>query len=303
MILLEQMIIFFIIISIGFLCGKKKVFNDEGMRVITFIVVNIANPALIIGAGLDKSALSLWQIGRTFLFVVVFYLVLIVVAIAVSRLFDGLGSQRGLFIAMLIFSNIGFMGMPLLSASFGSEALIYAAIFNFIYDFLIYTYGKHILQPHKQDDFLKSIMSVINAGTIACVIALAAYLCQFPVPSFLQTTVKYFGNLTAPLSMMVIGYSLCKISFRDLFMDKRLIIFSIVKQLIVPVIGIFLIRCITPDEMLVKVSFVMLATPVGSMVAMFAQNGDKAKLSVKAVALTTIMSVVTIPILSKLLSI
>lgn len=303
MILLEQMVIFFIIISIGFLCGKKKFFSDEGIEVITFIVVNIANPALIIGAGLEKSALSLWQIGRTFLFALAFYLVLIGVAIPVSRLFATDDGERGLFKSMLIFSNIGFMGMPLLSASYGSEALIYAAIFNFIYDFLIYTYGVRILKGKKNGsgDSSKEILQVINAGTVACVIALIAYVFQIPVPGFLKTTVGYFGNLTAPLSMMVIGYSLSKIAFWELFGDKKLILFSLLKQLVIPVAGVLFVKSLISDQLLIRVCFVMLATPIGSMVAMFSQDSDNAKLPVKGVALTTIMTVVTIPLLGVLL--
>jgi predicted permease len=103
--------------------------------------------------------------------------------------------------------------------------------------------------------------------------------------------------------MMVIGYSLSKICLKDLFLDKMLFIFSVIKQFIIPLAGIFLIQNLISDKLLIQVFFIILATPVGSMVAMFAQGSDTESLAAKGVALTTILSIISIPLLSQLFSV
>lgn len=119
------------------------------------------------------------------------------------------------------------------------------------------------------------------------------------MPAFVSSSVSYLSGLTAPLSMMVIGQSMIHIKFRELFTDVRLLVFSLIKLIIIPIAGILILRLFIHDEIILGVSMIMLATPVGSMTAMLAQqyDGDYA-LASKAVALTTIISVGTIPLVS-----
>lgn len=99
--------------------------------------------------------------------------------------------------------------------------------------------------------------------------------------------------------MIVIGSSMTEFSFGELFTDVRLICFSFIKMLVIPIIGILIIRLFVDDPILVGVSMIMLATPVGSLVAMIAQqNGADYTLASKGIALTTLMSIVTMPLVS-----
>ena len=121
------------------------------------------------------------------------------------------------------------------------------------------------------------------------------------MPSFVKTTISTLSNLTAPLSMMVIGASLATINMKKLFTDVKLLLFSAIKLLIIPVIGMLIIKQFVSNEMICGVCMVMLATPVGSMTAMLAQQYDgDYEMASKGVALTTVLSVVTMPIVSML---
>ena len=134
---------------------------------------------------------------------------------------------------------------------------------------------------------------------VACIVSIIIYFFNIPLPAFVETTVTNLSNLTAPLSMMIIGASLATIDLKKLFTDGKLLLFSLIKLVIIPAAGVLLIRQFVSNEIICGVCMVMLATPVGSMTAMLAQQyeGDY-EMASKGVALTTILSVVTIPLVA-----
>lgn len=322
MLLLEQMVVLFLLMGIGYLCYKKKIITDEASKKLSAIVVNIANPALVLTGCLGEEKIQGQELLVTVVIIVVMYAVLMLVAQILPGLLRVEKESRGTYKAMTIFSNIGFMGFPVVAALYGNSALLYAALFTIPYNILIYTYGVSSMTPPtekgamasssegKEDNgetkekgsrFTFLLGRVLNVGVIACIVTIIIYLCQIPVPGMLADTITHLSNLTAPLSMMVIGASLATIDLKKLFTDVRLLIFSVIKLLVIPVAGMLIIRQFVSNEVICGVCMVMLATPVGSMTAMLAQQyGGDYEMASKGVALTTILSVVTIPLVSML---
>ena len=142
---------------------------------------------------------------------------------------------------------------------------------------------------------------VLNVGVLSCLAALAIAIFQIPTPDFVETAVSSLSGLTAPLSMMVIGASMAEFDVRELFTDRKLLAFSAFKLLVLPVAGMLFIKLFVESEMFLGVCLVMLSTPVGSMTAMLAQQyGGDYELDSKGVALTTLLSVATMPLVSML---
>ena len=167
-----------------------------------------------------------------------------------------------------------------------------------MFNLVAYTYGILLVDPKaaKEGFHWKNLL---NMGVISCVIAVVLYLSELPVPDFFKTVVSGLGGVTGPLSMMVIGISLSFMDLKDLFLDVKLLVYAAVKLLLIPVVGTLIIGHIIDNELLVAVCMVMLATPVASMVAMLSQQYDhNVELASKGVALTTVLSVVTIPLVS-----
>lgn len=305
MILLRQMIILFLIMLVGFICRKKNIITNEGSKVLSAIVVNVANPALILSASINKDS---FVEGKELLFVALLsigvYVLLMIMAQILVMVLRLDKKEVGTYKVMTVFSNIGFMGFPLISAVYGSNALLYASFFLIPYNVLIYTWGIHSMS---QDDKASKSSSenkiawnkIFNIGVISCIITIIIYLSQVRVPDFVASTVTSLSNLTAPLSMMVIGDSIALMDIGKLVKDKKLIVFSLIKQIAIPVIGILIIKTMNLSFEMVGVCLVMLATPVGSMTAMLAQQYDgNYEFASKGVAITTVMSVVTIPLVS-----
>ncbi|MCR4617877.1 MAG: AEC family transporter [Lachnospiraceae bacterium] len=333
MLLLKQMAILFVIMIIGYILRKIKMINDAGSKVLSAIVVNVANPCLILSASINKeSTIKGAELGKTALLALGVFAFLIVISLFLPTLIRARVQNRSVYRVMTIFSNIGFMGFPVISAVYGSDALLYASIFLIPYNVLIYTYG--IAALHDEDELKKTdakdtvtdksayedsadvktrdkkegkkklpISKILNVGVIACVLTIIIYLTGVKVPTVIEEITASLSNLTAPLSMIVIGSSLGKISLKSLFTDLRLLLFSAIKLIVIPVIGMFIVSFLGLDPKLNGVMLIMLATPVGSMTAMLAeQYGGNVDLASRGVALTTIFSVATIPFVSWIVS-
>lgn len=304
MLLLEQMVILFLLMAVGFYCYKKEIITDESSKKISAIVVNIANPAMVLSGSMSEDKIA----GRELLMmagiVVAIYASLLVLAMIVPGLLRIDKKSRGAYQAMTVFTNIGFMGFPVVSALYGSGALLYAALFTIPYNILIYTYGVTVMSTEEKAEGEKKkipLNRIFNMGVIACFITIIIYLLDLQVLTFIKSTVTHLSNLTAPLSMMVIGASLATINLKKLFTDVKLLLFSAVKLLVIPVLGVLIIRQFVSNDVICGVCMVMLATPVGSMTAMLAQQYDgDYEMASKGVALTTVLSVVTMPLVSML---
>ena len=300
MLLLQQMIVLYIIMLVGYLCRKLNLLDDHSSKKISGLVVNIANPALILSSSINQeSTIKGLYLEYTFLLAILIFTIMILLSYIIPKLLHTKKEEYGTYRVMTVFSNIGFMGFPVIAAVYGSEALLYASIYLIPYNVLIYTWGIRIMTASKQEG--SSLKRMINIGVVACLISIAIYLLGIPMPKFVESSVSMLSNLTAPLSMIVIGNSLALIKWKSLFMNFKLVIFSIIKLLLLPIIGVLLLRTIGLNSMLLGVCMIMLATPVGSMTVMLAQQyeGDY-ELASQGVMLTTILAVITMPIVSML---
>lgn len=300
MLLLQQMIVLFIYMLIGYIACKKDMLDATAGQKLSWIVVNVANPSLIISSAINEEGkITGDTLLLTVAIAIAMYILLLLLAKIIPWIFKVPHKDYGIYKVMSVFNNIGFMGFPVIAAVYGKSALLYGAVFMIPYNVLIYTYGIQILKGANGEKETFQIKKILNIGVLACVLAAVLYISRFPVPQFAKAVTEGLSNLTGPLSMIVIGISMTKIPLRELFTDIRLLIFSAVKLLVIPILGMLIIKQFVTDEIICGVCMVMLATPVGSMTAMLAQQygGDQETVT-KGVSLTTILSVITIPVVS-----
>lgn len=376
MVMLQQMIVMFLMMAVGYLCYRKQILTEEVSRKVSAIVVNVANPCMILSSALTDQQMQGKELVQTLAIVVMMYVFLLVMAQLLPRILCIQKESRGAYAAMTVFANIGFMGFPVLAAMYGNGALLYGAVFQIPFNILIYTYGVAVLtrkqgacakaepnvkaevdvktepdvnaevdvkteqdvkaevdvkaepngktgerqdaqgitaavngkseniengseQQGKLQGTVEIVKKIFNIGVIACITAMLLYFLQTPVPSFLQAFITNLGNLTAPLSMMIIGASLAQMPFKELFLDKKLLLFSLVKLLLLPAVWMIMVNRVAEQEILRGVCLVMMATPAGSMTAMLAQQyGGDYETASRGVALTTVLSVITMPLLA-----
>lgn len=311
MVALQQMLVLFIIMMIGFIAYKKNIITDETSKKLSAIVVNISNPALILSSVTGNATVTGTELVETMFVAIGMYVFLIAVAALVPVIIKAPAKDRGTYRVMTIFGNVGFMGFPIISSLYGSGALLYASLFLLPYNILIYTYGVWEMCKSScegsgavKKSGRESIKQIFNIGVIFCIIAVVVYALGIKFPAWVNTTVSMLSSTTAPLSMMVIGASFATMNFKKVFLNVRTWVFSALRLLVIPVLGTFLVSLVTENPSIIGVTMVMLGVPVGSMTAMLAQEygGDYA-LSSETVAMTTLLSVVTFPIVSMVMHI
>ncbi len=300
MLLLQQMIVLFVLMLIGYFVSKKEYITDATFKQLSWLVVYVACPAMVISGSVNSGKMMEGaELFATLGLTVLIYTVLIVIGLVSPVLLGVPREDRGVYKVMMIFSNIGFMGFPLIGSLYGTEALLYAALFQIPFNVLIYTYGILVLKKKTEDNERLDLKKILNIGVICCIISIVISLFQIETPAFVKSIVSNLSNLTAPLSMMVIGASLTKIRFRELFTDARLLVFCGLKLLVIPIVLLFVLKQFIDSDMVLGVCMVILATPVASMTAMLAQQYDgNYALASKGVAVSTILSVITMPVVA-----
>lgn len=299
MVLLQQMGILFVYMMIGYVACKKEYFDQEFGKKLSWLVVNVANPMLSISAVVNNEE----QIAKkdfyvTVLLAICFYAFFLILAQILPRLIGVQKSDIGVYKMMTTFNNIGFMGFPVIAAAYGNGALIYAVPFSIMFNILCYTWGIQTLCGGGEKGNWKRI---INIGTISGIISIVLFFMQIPVPKMICSLSAGLSNLTGPLSMLVIGISIAAMELKDLFTDVKLLKFALIKLLAVPVAAMLLVCQVIDNRLICEVFLVMMATPAASMCAMLSQQyGGDYELAAKGVALTTILSVVTMPIVSEI---
>lgn len=300
MAIFQQTIALFIYMGIGYFACKKGIFDYSTGKALSWIVVNVANPALIISSVVNgDGTIEGKNLLITVVIATVMYLAMILLAHAIPKVLHIKKDEENIYNLMTIFNNIGNMGFPIISAMYGVGALLYVSIFILGFNLLAYTYGYQVIQKKNGEKFKIDIKKFFNIGFISCLVSIFLYLTQMQVPEFFKTTVSGLGGLMGPLGMMVIGISLNRMRLIELFTDGKLLAYAFIKLIIIPIIGTIIVKQFLTNEVMCLVCMVMMASPAANIIVMFAQQYDNGiECATKGVALTNLLSVLTIPFVS-----
>lgn len=319
-VVIQQMLVLLVMMLIGYIIFRIKWLDENACSRMSKIVVNVLNPCLMVYGVLGEEAhLEGSMLFQTLILVVIYFVVLIVISIPTASALRVKREHFNLYRLMMIFSNVGFMGIPVISSIYGKEAILLIAFYNLGYNLLLYTYGIYLTQKgcqaagdgEKEKEFQTerrtsengmSWKKLVNPGVASCVVAIVIFVSGVAVPDSVCTFFDYVGNAAVPLSMILIGASVAQGGKREFFLDKKMYAFMAVKMLAIPIAAALLLRLVSWPAMVEGVFILMLAMPVGSMVVMLAaESGNDAIECTKGSILTTLVSIITIPIVSAFL--
>ena len=325
-VVLQQMIMICILIGIGMILYKKEMLSEMTSKQISGIIVNVTNPALLICSAFSEGPrVSLQELGTALVIFVVIYAVLVAVSFLIPHILRVPDKYHYCYQMLTVFGNVGFIGIPLASAVLGPECLIFVSIYNLIYNILIYTFGISVLQraAARQSAALSEGIAgtqtnraaiddtnvsssrwkkIINAGTISAAATIFFYLANFPVPEIVPSTLTYMGQSTTLLSMLVLGASVAQMAFKDIFSHPKLYGFVLLRQILLPIGCVILLRFIISDTLILNTLALMLAVPAGNLPLMLSkQLHVEANTISQGIILSTLLSLVTIPIVSLVL--
>lgn len=302
MVVISQMVQLFLILGIGYAAVKAKIINREFGTKLSNFVVEITLPCLML-ASLASVPESI-QKSDVWMMVVVsalYYLIMPFIAYAISRLLMVKKEERRLYTYMSIWSNVGFMGFPVIASIFGEGALFFVTIFNLFFNLSNYTLGVILMQ--KEGTGRPDIKKFFSFGMVSALLAFVLFLADIKLPTILNDTMKMIGSATTPLAMVVIGIALTGISFRRIFSEFRLYPFLVIKQIVLPLLVWLLLKNIILNPFLLGIIIIITAMPVATTTVLFANRFDNhLELATKGVFITTLASVVTIPLIAYFLS-
>ncbi len=296
-----QLGILFVLILTGYVLGKIKLFNEQSNSLLYSFIVNVAIPALIVSS--MCMPLTEEHLRRAFITMglsILVYAVVFIIAWSVPRWISNNQSEQGILSFSIMFSNCAFMGFPVLGALLGDEAIFYVAIYNIIFNILVFTLGIKFLEKGKNQKNSFDIKLLINPGIIASLIGLIIFFGRITLPTFITGALDSVAGICTPLSMIVIGSMLSQMPIKEMFGEKKIYILSFIRLFLLPFMIFILLKVImkVQDDWLIIIPVVVAGMPVASNAAMMARAYDSdAEFASQAVMITTLISCISIPVL------
>ena len=296
-----QTAVLFAIIVLGYVAGKTKVMSLEGNKSLSTMVNSIANPCSVLYAALcSQRSFTNLQILQLLGIAIGMFVFLILAAQLVPKMLGVKKEESGQYKYMMIFSNISYMGIPVISAVLGESATISAAIFIMVFYCFLYTYGIFLLRDKKETFKLGAL---INPTLIASLTGIVCYFFNVRASGILANLLQSVRNITTPCAMLIVGATLSTLPLKAVFSNWRLYIVSLLKLLILPGAVYLCLRPYLGDNIVFKALIVMMSMPIAAnFTTLCAQYDRDQQLSASAIFITTALSLVTIPLIAGLLT-
>lgn len=303
---LIQIAILFIIMFLGYYLRRVGIVSDEGIKNFSLLIFYVTMPAMIIASTAETSLDQAMDLGQVVLASVLSYSLFILVALIVPNLLKVEEGSRGLFRFMTIFGNVGFVGFPMLIAIIDDSAVFLGAVLNIPFNILLYTVGIYFIisdkgHGHKMQFTLKQFL---NPGIIATLFGLVVMLIGIELPQVILGTAKTLGSVTTPVAMLVVGGSLYGVNIRQMLKNYRVLLLSLTRMLLFPLIIGLLLKAIGLSPVVISVAMVLGGMPIGTNTVIIARQYEGNVLEAsEAVFISTFLLLLTAPILVWMISV
>ena len=292
--MLNAQMVLLVYLAVGMYCMKAGLIDRETKKKLVDIILKITLPCMIFNS--FNKPLTPEVLIQTAL--------ILVVAVAISILSFFLGKviynkypqkKKSILQYCTLVNNSGFLGMPMVSAVYGSEGLFAASIFIIPNRIFMWTAG---LAMFTTADFRTKCKNILlNPCIVTVFLGIARRITGFPVPEFLDTAIANTGAVTTPLSMMVIGTMLIGVPWKKL-LEPSIFRLAFVRLIALPLVALYILNLIDAQPLLAGVSLILTGMPAGSTSALLAAKyGADEDYASRCIVTTTIMSLATIPVL------
>lgn len=293
-ILLRQIAIMALLMAVGILLSRRGFLSPQGTKDLGAILLRIIIPCVIV-----KSYITTYSRERLLELALSAGLALVAFILAMGIAYLVYGKRRRIENFAAAFCNAGFIGIPLAQAVIGDEGVFYMAASVALLNLFQWTYGVYIMTDRKDSIRAKTIVK--NPVVIAIVVGIALFLSRLPVPGILTSTLGYIAGMNTPVAMILMGTYMAKLPWRKL-LDKRAYGCVLLRLVVIPavVLAVFWALPIS-NQNVALAAYLAAATPVGANICVFAQQYDcDYEFSVVTVCLSTVLSIVTVPLMVSL---
>lgn len=286
--LIQQVLIMFLLMGMGYALNRLGILSEQAAIEFGKLLINLVIPAIILKSfWIEYSFQRMYELGMTLMLSAAMLLLACVVA---RLLFRG----RPIDIFAAAFSNAGFVGIPLVEAALGKDAVFFITCMIALLNAMQWTYGQYLLSGSKKCMSPKAILA--SPMVMALLGGFLIFILRVPTVPLAQSVLSYISGLNTPLAMMTLGIYLAQSDLMALLRAKSLFAVSSVRLLVIPILSL-LFLCLFPCDRSIKMALLIAAaTPTGVNVAIFAQQHNKDyRYACGTVCVTTLLSMFTMP--------
>ncbi len=301
----------FLCIFVGFVCAKRGIIDEVAIDKLNQLLLNVAFPFMLLSIFNIELTEQIVKAGPYLcLYGFIYLTILAILGYVFIKIFRVSGDLKKIMLFSFIFTNTGFVGLPLIGSVLGSDGLLYASLLNIPFNIVCFSFGIYIIQPDGQNHIsLKKIIASPTMIGIWCGLALLLSQAIVPgtfivgehavrLPGFLTKTVNMIGAIASPLAMIIVGASLEQTKFKRVFKDVRLHIFAFLRLIIAPLIVYLLLQNIINDPMILIIVTVFSGLPTATMAATFAEQFKHDYVfTSEIIFMTTLYSLLSVPLL------
>ena len=300
---LEIMMTLFAIVIVGYIAGKLGYMGGDFDRRLSALVVNITCPALILSSAMGTTLPDRQMILPLLAISLLTYIVLSSVALLLPRYLTKKRDDQGVVGFALMFGNVGFIGYPVVASIFGHEAVFYAAVLNVVNTFAVFTIGTMLITGKSEVEGKRFQKKVLYSTPM-----LSAYLTMLIVafnidniPHVVSMPLTMIGQITVPAALLIIGSSMSHLSKRTMLGNRTVYLTTLFRLFLLPLGLYFLCTALGFSPLAVNINTVVIAMPVATYGTILCLKYERdATLITEVTFITTLLSVVTIPLIALL---
>lgn len=288
----------FLIIFVGFVSARLGVLDRHTTKGLSSLLVKVTLPAMIFTSMQREFSNDLLQqaISITALSFGVYGLYFLI-ALFLGRIIKWDIKDRGVHQFAILFSNVGFMGFPVLASVFGDEAVFFAAMYNIPFHFFVFTLGVYLMLSGSGQSPRLNYKLMLSPGIIMTIAGFIFFALNIKLPSIIFDSMKFVGDITIPLSMITVGSMLTEVDRRDIFSGRDVYLTSFLRLIILPVIVYFFVKIFASSSMMIYVPVVIAAMPVAVNAPLIAaEYKGNALLASRLLFISTALSLLTLPL-------
>lgn len=296
-----QVAILFALMVIGVACRRFKILSDDAIRGIVNILVVVVTPAIVVQAFQRPFDAAMLR-GLGFMTVAALVGHVFAILAVLALIHHAYAPTKNVLRVSAVFSNAGFMGIPLTYSLFGDEGVFYSVVYVAVFNIVVWSWGICTVRNVSLKAMTRSdVRSMfINPGTIGLALGLPLFFTSTSLPLVLSQPVKALSDLNTPLAMIVIGYYLAGAKFASIFKLRAAYLSGVFRLIAFPlfVVGtLWLLKGpLTLDRTMMLTLVVSAAAPTAALPAMFAARYmSDVDTAVGLVSATTLVSIFTMP--------
>lgn len=274
----DSIIALFIMILVGIYGQRKNIITEEINKGLVNILIQIALPFMVLSSFLYTfDNIIKENVVKTIYYSLGAYLLMGVVSYLL--LWPVKNDKKIILHFANVFVNTGYVGFPILNAMYGPEGVVYGSIFNIFFVLFVWTYGIILFKGRLTVSELMQELkkALLNPSILAVCVGFLIMFLNIRIPGVIISASRGIGNLTGPLSMMIIGCILSKVKIKIYLRDWTVYYGAMIKLIIIPMIIYLAALLIGTSSIAINTVIIMTALPASAMTSILADAFDKEK--------------------------